>query len=231
MTATAIGPGGGLVVPPGLGKTLVTAAQRVTFKVTGEHTPTSSTFEVVVPPGFDVGAHAHVRSEELFYVLEGELDVLAFEPLVRTRDSWHGWESPSGQRVVRATAGTLILVPPGCPHAFANPTGDPVRMLFQASPPPDHERYFEELMDILGSGGPPDHDAIEALRLRYDIEQITPLRHDGEARPDGTEAALDGVVPGLDGAEAGRDGMVPGLDAAEVRRDDTGPRPERPPAV
>ncbi|MEU8542505.1 cupin domain-containing protein [Streptomyces sp. NPDC048717] len=191
MTATAIGPAGGLIVPPGQGKTLVTAAQRVTFKATGEHTSTSSTFEVVVPPGFDVGAHAHERSEELFYVLEGELDVLAFEPLVRTRDSWRGWESAAGQRVVRAGAGTLILVPPGCPHAFANPTGDPVRMLFQASPPPDHERYFEELMDILASGGPPDHAAIEALRLRYDIQQITPLRHDDRPWPEENGTRLD----------------------------------------
>lgn len=66
---------------------------------------------------------------------------------------------------------------PGCPHAFANPTDEPAKMFFQASPPPDHERYFEELLEILGSGGPPDHAAIRELRARYDIEQLTPLRH------------------------------------------------------
>ena len=168
----------GLIVPAGHGKTLVTAAQQVTFKVTGAHSRTASTFEVLVPPGFDVGAHTHAHSEELFYVLEGELDVLAFEPLVRTLDRWRDWESASGERVVRARPGTLMLVPPGCPHAFANPTGEPARVLFQAAPPPDHERYFEELMDILGSGGEVDHEAIAALRARYDIEQLTPLRHD-----------------------------------------------------
>ncbi|MFI9202462.1 cupin domain-containing protein [Streptomyces sp. NPDC053048] len=166
----------GLVVPPGEGRTLVTAAQQVTFKVTGEHSRAASSFEVLVPPGFDVGAHLHTRSEELFYVLEGELDVLAFEPRVRTRDNWREWESSSGQRCVRARAGTVILVPPGCPHAFANPTSDPVRMFFQASPPPDHERYFEELFDILASGPQVDHEAIAELRKRYDIEQLTPLR-------------------------------------------------------
>lgn len=52
-----------------------------------------------------------------------------------------------------------------------------MKMFFQASPPPDHERYFEELLEILGNGGPPDHAAIEALRKRYDIEQLTPLKH------------------------------------------------------
>ncbi|MFJ4541436.1 cupin domain-containing protein [Streptomyces tibetensis] len=172
MTATE-----GLLVPPGHGRIMEAPAQHVTFKVTGTHSRTASTFEVVVPPGFDVGAHVHSRSEELFYVLEGELDVLAFEPRIRTPDDWRTWESASGNRVVRATPGTVIAVPPGCPHAFANPTDTPAKMLFQASPPPDHERYFEELLEILGGGGPPDQAAIAELRARYDIEQLTPLRH------------------------------------------------------
>ena len=71
-------------MPPGHGRVVRTPAQQVTFKVTGTHSRSASSFEVVVPPGFDVGAHVHARSEELFYVLEGELDVLAFEPRVRT---------------------------------------------------------------------------------------------------------------------------------------------------
>ncbi|WP_317447792.1 cupin domain-containing protein [Streptomyces collinus] len=167
----------GLLVPPGHGRVVETPAQRVTFKVTGTHSRMASTFEVEVPPGFDVGAHVHTRSEELFYVLEGELDVLAFEPRIRTPDHWQRWESVSGSRVVRATPGTVIVVPPGCPHAFANPTDTPAKMFFQASPPPDHERYFEELLDILGNGGPPDQAAIEELRAKYDIQQLTPLRH------------------------------------------------------
>ncbi|MEU4347749.1 cupin domain-containing protein [Streptomyces sp. NPDC023838] len=175
-------PTDGLVIPPGGGRTLRTAAQQVTFKVTGAHSTVASTFEVVVPPGFDVGAHAHSRSEELFYLLEGELDVMAFEPKVRTLDDWREWESPSGQRHMRATAGTMILVPPGCPHAFANPTGRPARMLFQAAPPPDHERYFEELLELLNSGGGIDPAAVQELRVRYDIEQLTPLRHSPPAQ-------------------------------------------------
>lgn len=172
MTATE-----GLLVPPGHGRVVAAPAQHVTFKVTGSHSRSASTFEVVVPPGFDVGAHVHARSEELFYVLEGELDVLAFEPRVRTPGDWRTWRSPSGKGPVRATPGTVVVVPPGCPHAFANPTGTAAKMFFQSSPPPDHERYFEELLEILGGGGPPDHEAIEALRRKYDIEQLTPLRH------------------------------------------------------
>ncbi|MEV7286289.1 cupin domain-containing protein [Streptomyces sp. NPDC093252] len=177
------GSAGPLILPPGRGRTVAVAAQRVTFKVTGEHSRAASTFEVVVPPGFDVGAHTHTHSEELFYVIEGELEVLAFEPLVRTPDHWREWESAAGERAVRAGPGTLLFVPPGCPHAFANSGPEPARVLFQAAPPPAHERYFEELLDILAAGGEIDHSAIAALRLRYDVQQLTPLRYDPPAAP------------------------------------------------
>ena len=166
----------GLIVPPGHGRTLVTGAQEVTFKVTGEHSTAASSFEVVVPPGFDVGAHVHARSEELFYVLEGELDLLAFEPVTRSGPNWTEWESPTGQRVQRAGPGSVMFVPPGCPHAFTNPGSAPAKMFFQSSPPTHHERYFEELLEILDSPGEVDHAAIAELRRRNDIEQLTPLR-------------------------------------------------------
>jgi len=167
----------GLIVPPGQGRKLITKAQEVTFKVTGAHGSSASCFEVVVPPGFDVGAHTHPRAEEFFYVLAGELDVLAFEPAMRTAEGWHDWESSDGDRVVRAGAGSCMFVPPGCPHAFMNPGDEPARMLFQSSPSPDHERYFEELCDIFSSGQVLDSHAVQKLRDRYDVNQITPLRH------------------------------------------------------
>ncbi|AEW97390.1 MULTISPECIES: cupin domain-containing protein [Streptomycetaceae] len=171
----------GLVLPPGAGRRFVTPAHEVTFKVTGEHSAVGSVFEVVVPPGFDVGAHAHAHSEEVFYILEGELDLLAFEPRERTPHGWRSWQGPDGSTVVRAGPGSVAHVPPGCPHAFANPTDEPARMLFQSAPPPAHERYFEELLEILDGGGPPDPAAIAELRERYDIHQITPLRTDARA--------------------------------------------------
>ena len=53
----------------------------MTFKVGDKNSTGSSMSEVVdTGPGFDVGAHLHRTAEELFYVLEGELDLLAFEP-------------------------------------------------------------------------------------------------------------------------------------------------------
>jgi mannose-6-phosphate isomerase-like protein (cupin superfamily) len=167
----------GLVVPAGQGRKLVTKAQEVTFKVTGAHGSFASCFEVVVPPGFDVGAHAHGRSEEFFYVLEGELDVFAFEPVMRTGERWQDWVSPDGDRVVRAGPGSCMFVPPGCPHAFTNPTDKPARMLFQSAPAPDHERYFEEICEIFSQGPTVDSQAVQRLRDRYGLSQITPLRY------------------------------------------------------
>jgi oxalate decarboxylase/phosphoglucose isomerase-like protein (cupin superfamily) len=168
----------GLIVPPGQGRKLTTKAQDVTFKVTGAHGSLVSCFEVVVPPGFDVGAHTHPHAQELFYILEGELDLLAFEPTKRTEEGWQDWESAGGDRVARAGAGSCMFVPPGCPHAFRNATGRPARMLFQSYPSPDHERYFEEIVEIFSAGRSPDAEAVQLLRDRYGINQITPLRYE-----------------------------------------------------
>lgn len=167
----------GLIVAPGQGRKLITKAQQVTFKATGADGSFASCFEVVVPPGFDVGAHSHSRSTEFFYILDGELDLFAFEPIERTDDRWHDWKSAGGDHVVRAGAGSCMFVPTGCPHAFRNPTGEPTRMLFQSAPPPAHERYFEELCEIFADGQTVDPDAVARLRERYDISQITPLSY------------------------------------------------------
>ncbi|MDI3409497.1 cupin domain-containing protein [Streptomyces cavernicola] len=171
----------GLVVPPGQGRKLITRAQEVTFKVTKADGSSASIFEVVVPPGFDVGAHVHHQSQEFFYVLEGQLDLMAFEPVTRSEDSWHDWESTGGDRVVRAGEGSCMFVPPGTPHAFRNATDAPARMLFQSSPSPDHEHYFEEIVEIFSAGKSVDPEAVERMRRRYDVSQITPLRYEPPA--------------------------------------------------
>lgn len=173
----------GLVVPPGAGRKLTTRAQEVTFKATGEEGSPLSVFEVVVPPGFDVGAHVHRDSQEFFYVLEGELQLLAFEPARRTADSWHQWESPAGDKVTEAGEGAFMFVPPGTPHAFRNASRRPARMLFQCYPSPYHESYFEEIAQLWAAGTSVDPDAVEQMRRRYDVDQITPLRYEPPAPP------------------------------------------------
>jgi mannose-6-phosphate isomerase-like protein (cupin superfamily) len=180
----------GLIVPPGQGRKLITDKQEVTFKVTEAHGSSVSSFEVVVPPGFDVGAHTHHRSQEFFYILEGELDLLAFEPTKRTEERWQDWESSGGDRVVRAGVGSCMFVPPGCPHAFRNGTDKPARMLFQSYPSPDHEHYFDEIVEIFSAGRSVDPDAVQELRDRYDVNQITPLRFEPPSLLDSPRAPV-----------------------------------------
>jgi oxalate decarboxylase/phosphoglucose isomerase-like protein (cupin superfamily) len=162
----------GLVLPPGAGQRITSAG--MTLKVGAERSPRWSVFEADVAPGFDVGAHLHGDAEELFYILDGELDLLAFEPRVRTAGDWQRWESASGATVVRGGPGSMMYVPSGCPHAFANPGPAPARMLFHVTPS-GHERYLREMAELLAGDGPPDQAAILALRACHDITQLTPL--------------------------------------------------------
>ncbi|WP_405804131.1 cupin domain-containing protein [Streptomyces sp. NBC_01187] len=181
----------GIVVGPGHGRKLITPAQEITFKVTGADGSKASVFEVVVPPGFDVGAHMHHHSEELFCVLEGELEIFAFEPEHYTATDWTNWKSAGGDHPVRAAAGSVAFVPQGCPHGFANRTGAPARMLFTVNPSPQHEFYFDQLAEIFAEPGPPDPEAIEHLRREHDITQFTPLRHN-RSQPGAADRRAEG---------------------------------------
>lgn len=161
----------GLLLQPGAGRRI----QTMTLKVGADRTKMWSTFEADVAPGFDVGAHLHDQAEEVFYVLEGELDLLAFHPAGEATGDWRTWRSESGAEVIRGGPGSFMHVPAGCPHAFFNPGPEPAKMLFIVSPS-GHEVYLQELTDLL-SAGPPDQEEIAALRLRHDIHQLTPLKN------------------------------------------------------
>ena len=68
------------------------------------------TFEAEVQPGFDVGAHRHRQAEEVSYILDGELDLLAFELRDGTGGDWRGWQSAAGATALpRRTARPRVL--------------------------------------------------------------------------------------------------------------------------
>ena len=162
----------GLVLPPGAGHRIQGAG--MTLKVGAEQSGRWSAFEAEVAPGFDVGAHRHAEAEEIFYLLEGELDLLAFEPRTTAPGDWTAWESAGGARVVRGGPGSLMYRAGRCPHAFTNPGTAPARMLFLVTPS-GHEQYLEGIAELLSHPGPPDQAAIIELRARYDIEQLTSM--------------------------------------------------------
>jgi len=129
---------------------------RIDYLVTANHSKHCSLFEFFVAPGFDTGAHYHTKIEETFYVLEGELNLRC------------------GERVVHAGPGASAFVPPGVPHSFGNTATTPARILVIASPP-GHEKYFDELAELVSKGGPPDPETIAKLRAKYDTIQVSAL--------------------------------------------------------
>src|ERR1019366_9391354 len=161
----------GFVRGPGEGERVSPA---MTLKVGDKNSQAWSMFEVVdIGPGFDVGAHLHRNAEELFYVLEGQLDLLAFEPRVRTAGNWQSWESHTGATVARGGPGSMMYVPRGSPHAFANPVPGPARMIFLVSPS-GHEHYQKGRRSRAPSTNGPLDPALADRPARHDIEQLTP---------------------------------------------------------
>lgn len=147
-----------IVIQANEGKALSLRGTRVAYKAEGERPGGGPTvLEFTAAPGFGTGDHVHSRIEEIFYVVEGEFQIRA------------------GDQMLRARAGDFVLVPPGVPHGFGNPEGGPAKMVLMISPAGVHERYFEELAELLAKPGPPDVQAIGELRRRYDTEQVSPL--------------------------------------------------------
>ncbi len=140
----------------GEGRTVSLRGTEIAFKVESKDAAGASCTEWRAEPGFDTGLHVHERLEETWYVLDGEL------------------EFRLGDETVQASAGATVFVPPQVPHAFANRSDMPARFLLMMSPP-THDRYFDELAEILAVDGPPDSEAIADLRRRYDTRQISSL--------------------------------------------------------
>ena len=110
--------------------------------------------EFTVPPHAPVPpAHIHHAHEEVFYVLEGELEFLA------------------GSERVRARAGTFVMVPIGAVHTFSNPTDRSARVLNMFTPP-RYLHYFEEMSELLQEGAIPGSPLLTALMARYDTEVV-----------------------------------------------------------
>ena len=124
----------GFVRGPGEGERISPA---MTLKVGDKNSQAWSMFEVVdIGPGFDVGAHLHRNAQELFYVLEGQLDLLAFEPRVRTPGHGQGWESRTGATVARGGARQHDVCPARLPARICQSGSRPGPGYLPGFPPP-----------------------------------------------------------------------------------------------
>jgi quercetin dioxygenase-like cupin family protein len=77
--------------------------------------------------------HRHARHDEGFYVVAGTARFTV------------------GDTTHEAPAGTLVMIPPGAPHTFANP-GDEPAVLLNSFTPDLYVQYFRDLRDMIASG-------------------------------------------------------------------------------
>ncbi|MER5789452.1 cupin domain-containing protein [Streptomyces sp. NPDC001980] len=90
-----------------------------------------STVRVTLGEGADGAVpHLHRNSAEMFYLLGGAADVL------------------SGDDVVTAGPGDLVVVPPGKPHAFAAVPGSTADILIVITPGVERFEYFRHLQRL-----------------------------------------------------------------------------------
>lgn len=116
-------------------ETLRTDTVRMRLLIDANETGGSvSSLEVTLAEGADGAApHYHTKSDELFYVAEGELQVLA------------------GEEIVTVGAGGALVVPKFMPHAFGAAPGSTARLLIALMPGVQRFEYFR-LLDRLGRG-------------------------------------------------------------------------------
>ncbi|MBB5916271.1 quercetin dioxygenase-like cupin family protein [Nocardia transvalensis] len=108
-----------------------------------------STLEVTMAAGADGATpHYHTRSDELFYVADGELQVLA------------------GDEIVTVAAGGAITVPRFMPHAFGAAPGSPARILIALTPAVQRFGYFRLLERV--AHGEATLEELAATQDEYD---------------------------------------------------------------
>ncbi|MET9490418.1 cupin domain-containing protein [Nocardia sp. NPDC006630] len=104
----------------------------------------ASTLEVTMSRGADGATpHFHTKSDELFYVADGELQLLA------------------GDRFVTVGAGGSVIVPKLMPHAFGASPDSSARILIALMPGVERFEYFR-LLDRIAKGESTYQDLLDS---------------------------------------------------------------------
>ncbi|MFD7641734.1 cupin domain-containing protein [Kitasatospora sp. NPDC059795] len=141
------------VVGPGEGETIVLGTTRMRVLEDGSHTGHRLAIaeSVLAPHTEGPPQHRHREHDEGFYVLSGTVRFTV------------------GDEEHDAVAGTLVIVPPGAPHTFANPADRPA-VLLSTFTPDLYVQYFRDLRDVLAAGRPPTPQATVDVMFRYATE-------------------------------------------------------------
>ncbi|QJS13968.1 cupin domain-containing protein [Streptomyces argyrophyllae] len=138
---------------PGDGETITLGTTRMRVLEDGSHTGhrLAITESLLAPHTQGPPQHRHARHDEGFYILSGTVRFTV------------------GNKDYDATTGTLVTVPPGTPHTFANPTDQPALMLSTFTPAL-YVQYFRDLRDLLADGRPLTPQANIDVMSRYATE-------------------------------------------------------------
>ena len=150
------------VVGPHDGETIILGRTRMRLLEDGSHTGhrLGIAESVLAPHTPGPPQHRHARHDEGFYILSGSVRFTV------------------GSEEHDADAGTLVMVPPGAPHTFANVTDRPAVMLSTFTPDL-YVQYFRDLQDMVAGGREPDPQDTLAVMSRYATEPATDVAPDG----------------------------------------------------
>jgi mannose-6-phosphate isomerase-like protein (cupin superfamily) len=151
----AIDTGAVRIVGPTDGETALTSPVRMRILEDGSTTGHRLGIgEITIEPHTDGPLqHRHAQHDEGFYVVSGTVRFTV------------------GETSHDATAGTLVMVPPGAPHTFANP-GDVPAVVLNTFTPDLYVNYFRDLRTMIESATPMTPAAIAGVMARYATEPV-----------------------------------------------------------
>ena len=154
------------IVAPGEGETIFLGSTRMRVLEDGRNTAhrLGLAESVLAPHTSGPPQHRHAQHDEGFYVVAGTIRFTV------------------GHEVHDAIAGTFVLVPPGAPHTFENPT-DQSAVMLSTFTPDLYVQYFRDLQEQFATGAAPAADAhLETMR-RYATTPAEEFAPKGPSRP------------------------------------------------
>ena len=138
----------------GSGNPLNVLGDHMVVRLTGAETGERFTLvEQTNEPGTGIPMHLHENEDELFHILEGQMNFRV------------------GGQAVTATAGTTVFLPRNIPHDWMVVGDTPVRTLLSVFPA-GVEGMWQELSDM--PAGPPDMQRVMEICASYGVRFLPP---------------------------------------------------------
>jgi mannose-6-phosphate isomerase-like protein (cupin superfamily) len=143
------------IVPPDAGEVVLTGPVRLRILEDGSTTEHRLGIAQITVAPHTPGPpqHRHAQHDEGFYVVSGTAEFTV------------------GEQRHLAGAGTLVMVPPGAPHTFANPGDEPLVMI-NTFTPDLYVQYFRDLRDMITAGKSLTRENLAGVMAAYGTEPV-----------------------------------------------------------